>query len=179
MRKVLFLLEAFVDADVDWLAEVGTRSGLEAGAVLIREGQPVTALFCVLEGELHVRVDALGGKQVASLGSGELVGELSFLDSRAPSATVVAGRDSVVLAIPRDALSGRLESDQGFAARFYRALGLLLAARLRKTVHQLGYGDDKLDADVEYEDELDPALLDGVAVAGKRFDWLLKRLSHD
>ena len=68
--------------------------------------------------------------------------------------------------------------DSAFAARFYRALGVFLASRLRKTQQRLGYGGDTsiLDDDVQHEDELDPELLDSVALAGARFKWILERL---
>jgi hypothetical protein len=41
----------------------------------------------------------------------------------------------------------------------------------------MGYGGDEiLDDDVEHEDELDPELLENVALAGARFDWMMRRL---
>jgi hypothetical protein len=69
------------------------------------------------------------------------------------------------------------EQDAPFAARFYRALGVFLASRLRKSQQRLGYDSDRiLDDETEHEDELDPDLLEHVALAGARFDWMLKRL---
>ena len=83
-----------------------------------------------------------------------------------------------MLSIPRARLAVKIERDASFAARFYRALGVFLASRLRATQQRLGYGHDRniLGDDVEHEDELDPELLDGVAMAGARFDWMMRRL---
>ena len=79
-----------------------------------------------------------------------------------------------MLAIPRADLLAKLKKDVGFAARFYHALGVLLAHRMR---NNLGYRDGAaLSEAASYDDELDPALLDQVAVASARFDWMLKRL---
>jgi len=103
------------------------------------------------------------------------VGEMSFLDSRAPSATVAALRDSAVLAIPRDALASRLQEQTAFAARFYRALAMFLSSRLRGTVRRLGYGEELIE-DAEQEDELDDNVLDTVNRAGHRFTLMLNRL---
>ena len=88
------------------------------------------------------------------------------------------GSEATVLAIPRDRLTAKLADDAGFAARFYRALGVFLASRMRRSEQRLGYGAaaDLLDEDVEHEDEIDPGLLDNVALAGRRFDWMLRRL---
>jgi hypothetical protein len=85
--------------------------------------------------------------------------------------------ESTVLSIPRGRLTAKLEEDAAFAARFYRALGVFLASRLRKSQQRLGYESNRiLDDEIEHEDELDPELLDNVALAGARFDWMLKRL---
>jgi CRP/FNR family cyclic AMP-dependent transcriptional regulator len=177
MRKVLFILSELADSDLDWLVENGIRQTFPGGAVLIQEGEPIDVLFVLLDGHLSVRLAALDGKEVATLRSGEVLGELSFLDSRPPSASVVAQDEVTVLTISRSLLSSQLEQDSAFAARFYRALGIFLSSRLRKTQQRLGYGgDDVLNEDVAHEDELDPDLLDHVALAGARFDWMLKRL---
>ena len=64
-----------------------------------------------------------------------------------------------------------------FAARFYRALAAFLADRLRNTVATLGYSaGDELNANKVYRDEIDPALLDSISLAGARFDWILNQL---
>lgn len=177
MRKVLFILSELADADLDWMVRHGTKESYPAGKVLIEEGKPIEVLFILLDGHLSVSLAALGNKEIAVLRSGEILGELSFLDSRPPAATVTAGEAVSVLSIPRERLTAKLEEDVGFASRFYRALGVFLASRLRKSQQRLGYESDKiLDDDLEHEDELDPELLDHLALAGARFDWMLKRL---
>jgi CRP-like cAMP-binding protein len=159
------------------MVEHGVRQAFSDGTVLIREGQPIDVLYVLLDGHLSVRLAALGGQEVATLRSGEVLGELSFLDSRPPSASVIAQGEVSVLTIRRSSLSVQLERDTAFAARFYRALGIFLSSRLRKTQQRLGYGGEGiLDDEVAHEDELDPGLLDQVALAGARFDWMLKRL---
>lgn len=117
------------------------------------------------------------GPAPVRLGSGEVVGEMSFIDARPPSATVTAVEPAVVLAVPRSALAAHLGEDDGFAARFYRALAVFLSRRLRSTVSRLGYGAGKpLREDIEYEDELDSHVLGNVHRAGLRFDRVLQRL---
>ncbi|MCW8139505.1 MAG: cyclic nucleotide-binding domain-containing protein [Planctomycetota bacterium] len=177
MRKVLYILGRLADEDVDWLTVTGARRRLTRGTVLVTEGTPIDEVFLVLDGELAVTSSRTGGRELARLGSGEVVGELSFLDSRPPVATVsVAGEAATVLGIPRGALSTKLEEDAAFAARFYRALGTFLAARLRSTVLELGDARASGAARAEAEDELDPELLDQLELAGARFDWMLGRL---
>ncbi len=177
MRKVLYILGRLADEDVDWLASAGSRQELTRGTTLVTEGTPIDQVYLVLDGELAVTSSRTGARELARLGSGEVVGELSFLDSRPPVATVsVASAEATVLGIPRDALSAKLEDDPPFAARFYRALGTFLAARLRSTVLELGDARATGAAPAEAGDELDPELLDQLELAGARFDWLLGRL---
>lgn len=177
MRKVLFILSELADSDIDWMIQAGKKSLVPAGTVLIEEGKRIEVLYVVLDGQLAVTLAALQGEEIARLQSGEILGELSFLDSRPPSASVTAVEPSTLLSIPRARLTTRLEQDTAFAARFYRALGVFLASRLRKSQQRLGYDDGRiLDDEVEHEDELDPEVLEQVALGGARFDWMLKRL---
>jgi CRP/FNR family transcriptional regulator, cyclic AMP receptor protein len=176
MRKVLFLFSDLDDSDIEWLAATGDRKTFRRGSILIQEGKQVHEIYILLEGELSVVV-ASSRKPVTinTLQKGEVVGELSFLDSRPPTATVMASTDAVVLAIPRDKLRSKLERDTAFAAKFYRALGVFLADRLRNSTLRLGYGTvDSLQEDAP--DEIDPALLESTAIAAKRFELLLEHL---
>lgn len=180
MRKVLYILGQLDDQDVEWMIGAGTRQYLAAGQVLIREGQPIDALYIVLDGVLSIAAAALGGREVARLSSGEIVGEMSFVDARPPSATVTALQNTVVFTLNRQQLSIKLERDTGFAARFYRAVAVFLSDRLRNTVSRLGYGDiEELDATVEARNELDFGVLDNIHLAGARFERMLKRLGAE
>jgi CRP-like cAMP-binding protein len=176
MRKALYVMGILNDGDVEWLAANGRRSAIAKGQVLIREGKPVDALFIVLDGGLDVTV---GGKSVANLMAGEILGEISFVDSRPPSATVAASRNSIVLAIGREKLNARLNSDLGFASRFFRALATFLADRLRMTTARLGYGSAAQDAEPFGDpDEIAFDMMDSASLAAVRFDRLLKRLGE-
>jgi CRP-like cAMP-binding protein len=140
--------------------------------VLIRQGHPIDEVFLVLDGMLSIRTDKTGDADIARLRFGEVVGEMSFVDSRPPSASVCAIEPSAVLAIPRSVLEKKLDGDMPFAARFYRALAIFLSDRLRSTVGMLGYGH----LEAERDDEVAPETLEHLSLAGARFDWLQRRL---
>ncbi len=180
MRKALFILGDLDDSDLDWLVAVARKQELSEGSVLVREGVSSDHVYILLDGRLSVQVDAREHKEINVLHAGEFIGELSFLDSRPPSATVVAAVDSTVAAISRSELSGKLERDPAFAARFYRALGVFLAHRLRRqTARVVAPGNpDTLSDDVTMEDEIDPELLESVALAATRFEWFQKRIGN-
>jgi CRP/FNR family transcriptional regulator, cyclic AMP receptor protein len=88
MRKVLFILGQLNDTDVEWLAHQGARRRLADGDVIVREGEAIDNLFITLSGQF--RVTLRDGREVARLGAGEVVGEIAFVDSALPSATVTA-----------------------------------------------------------------------------------------
>lgn len=153
MRKALYILAGLDDRDIIWMAATGEVQPIAAGAVLIEAGRPVTQLYFVLEGSLDVLV---GDRRVATLGTGDVVGEMSFVEKRAPSASVVGGAAGELLAIPSDRILARIEADPAFGMRFYRALATFLSDRLRATT---GGASQELDAGV----------LENVQQAGERF----------
>ena len=178
MRRALHLMGSLDDNDIEWLVASGARHFKQRGIVLVQEGLPVDSLFVLLDGRLVVRLEAQGGKAIAWLRSGEIVGEISFVDSRPPTASVVVDEDSHVLAVPKTLLLERLRADQGFAARFYRAIAVFLAERMRATVAQLGYGSNAGDRDSLSVDELDDSRMEDVSHAAQRFDRLLKAVQQ-
>ena len=176
MRKVLYILGQLVDTDMDWIGSVAVKKFLAPGEVLIKQGEPVDAVYIVLEGSLSVHAQGSSDSEIARLGSGEIVGEMSFIDTRPPLATVVALEPSLVLCISRTHLNAKLEQDATFAAHFYRALAIFLSYRLRDTVGMLGYGAHR-QVSPGGEEELDDSLLDTVHLAGSRFERLVKTVS--
>jgi CRP-like cAMP-binding protein len=172
IRKAMYFMGALDDSDVSWLAQHGARRFVPPGSVLIREGEPIESVYFLLDGELTVTIG--DGRRLATLQSGEMLGEISFVDSRPPLATVTATQPSAVLRISREALRRQIDRDNGFAARFYRAAALYLANRLRVTSSRLGYGDASQDAAVN---ELDESFVDHVSIGATRFDTLLRTLS--
>lgn len=200
LRDILFVLGALNDSDLDWLIAAGSRQRIAANTVLIQEGGPVDALYILLGGTMSASISgndynpltrafaALNtgedpGREIARLSKGELIGETAFIDARLPATTVKAIEEALVLSIPRQKVAAKLQQDVGFASRFYRVIGTLLSNRLQGMLSRLGYGrrvyrqGQPLDDAIEYEDELDLRVLDQMALAGTRFDWMLTRLN--
>ncbi|WP_017300370.1 cyclic nucleotide-binding domain-containing protein [Nodosilinea nodulosa] len=174
MKRVVFILGVLEDDDVDWLIEAGQRQELQPGQVLIHEGEPCEHIYLILDGALEVSVAALSSQPIAQLATGEVVGEMSFVDGQPPSATVVALESSIVLAISCHQLRHKLQQDIWFASRFYRALAILLSSRLRSTVKHL-QGEHWRPVATLNDAGLDE-MNDMLSMGGIRFDWMLKRL---
>ena len=188
LRKVLFVFGILSDRDIDWMIENGMRVNASPKKVLIQEGKPVEAVYILIDGNLAVSItvgkgDAKVSKEIAKLSSGEIIGEMSFVENGKASATVESFGESTLLAIPQAELATKLKQDMQFTSRFYRAIAVILADRLRDSLIRMGYGQNPAlsnideDIDIESQDELDLNTLNNTALAGTRFNWMIRRMS--
>jgi CRP-like cAMP-binding protein len=173
MRKVLFIFSVLTDADVEWLGHAGERVHADPGMELVAIDARVDHLYFVLDGRLGIK--ARSGEIIRTLESGEVIGEMSLVDPAPTVVAVVAITEATLLRIPDAVLRQKLAADLGFAARFYRALCVFLADRMRHTTQRLGYGTAMEDPHAR--DELNEDLLDNVHLAGARFERMLKRMA--
>ena len=122
---------------------------LHAGAVLLREGEPASRMYFVVQGDLDVTVGA-GESQVrlGSVGPGHWVGEVGLIDQGAATATVRARVDSVALSIDHGELMILQAEEPHAAAVLLRAvtreLGERLAISSSGVLRQVGEGEVRL-----------------------------------
>ena len=95
-------------------------------------------------------------------------------NSAPASATVTARGDGLALFLDRTKLLDKLDRDAGFGARFYRALAMFLADRLRAT--RQPKASRLMDEGEVVQDELDIGIVDHISAAGERFNRMLKIL---
>ena len=173
MKRVLFILGQLSDLDIEWMIRNGQKVEVSEGEKLIHQGRKIENIYIILNGELSIYDENSPGMEIGRIGAGEIVGEISFIDSRPPSASVRATETSTVYAIPRDTMKRKLDKDREFAARFYYSIALFMSDRLRKTTGRLGYGSPEDEAD-----ELDLNVLSHVAQAGAHFGKILHKFSE-
>lgn len=118
------------------LERAGSAVALDAGEVIIEEGQQVTDLFVVIRGELEVFLPETESRltriRVARKGPGDCIGEYSFVDKNPASASVAAKVPSRVFRISQAEFERKLDADPAIGRTFYRNLLRLLVARLRE-----------------------------------------------
>lgn len=170
MRKSLYILGDLAEDDVLFLANSGKIVELEPGAPLVRRGVSVDALYFLTQGAMEVRL--ANGRVVASLGVGDVVGEMSFVEKRPPETDVIASEPCRLLAVPRARLDKELAANPAFAGRFFKALATFLSDRLRTLTADVGGG-------ARSGDELDERLLDIVHVAGDRMLRLIALMDRE
>lgn len=102
---------------------------LSSGDVLVREGEQSTEMYYVQSGTLAVfKRKGNQDVQIGNIISGELVGEMSFLDESPRSATVKAMTECELIEIPHEKFHKLMESHP----KWFRALLHTLLDRLRK-----------------------------------------------
>ena len=149
------LLKELNNQDIGWLLNTGRHQHLTVGTQLVQAGKFIDCLHIVIEGKLVSTVPQIDdnplarafvalndnqttGIEIASLSSGEIIGEFALISMRPPATTITAVETSQVLSIPLLLLEDKLEREVDFAARFYRAIAILLLNRLENILHRLG-----------------------------------------
>jgi CRP/FNR family transcriptional regulator, cyclic AMP receptor protein len=136
LRAVPFL-ESFNDDQLDDVLNSSSYIQCEAGDTIIKEGAVDSRIYILLSGEVHV---AKEGKVLASMKRpGEVFGELAVVNDDRRSASVVAAKASVCLAVDQKFLQDikPREEDPAFYAALYEFIARVTAGRLQATSRRL------------------------------------------
>jgi len=111
----------------DGLASPAWRAAREqqlaTGETLLREGEPVAAVYGLVEGELRAwKRTATGTIELTRLGNGALIPELGALDGAPAIASLTAARPCRLLVLEREACLQALERDPAFALQWLAAV---------------------------------------------------------
>lgn len=130
----------FTEADVQALVPYLRLVDAPRGALLIAQGDRdnISHLLMLLEGEVSVDQLADGQPvQLAVLGAGALIGEMSFIDGQPRSMTCTTLSEVRAVALSRAGLQRVLAEQPQVAARFLGLIGQRISERLRTLGDQL------------------------------------------
>lgn len=116
------------------LLRVGRFIDLAAGDSLAHESQPVEGLTVILRGHCTVRK---GGAQVATLGPGALVGEMTYASRLPATADVVTDTAARLFLLPGAALVDFLRNNPDIASAMDQATGADIRRKLAETTARL------------------------------------------
>ena len=110
----------------------------ERDKVVIKAGEAENSLYILTFGTLEVLMEQRGQtRRLASIQSGSVVGEQSFLDGKPRSASIRAASECQLLRLSRDSFDIFAAREPSLARAFLFDLGRILSLRLRSTLEQL------------------------------------------
>jgi len=115
---------------VERLADASTEVAFSAGQAIVMQGQVGNGLYIIMSGEVRILA---GDDELARIGPGETIGELSVIDQQPRVAAAVASVDTVCLALASWDLIALIEQDPSLALNLLRQL----AGRLRRADERL------------------------------------------
>ena len=128
LRKVPWFAD-LDDGSLDALAKAAVEQSYSAGQEILRQGDVGVGVFIVRTGKVQVVQSRSGAEHVlATLGPGEVVGEMALLDEFPRSASVRATEPTTCLGLQRWHFRGILESYPKIAL----ALLPILSRRIRR-----------------------------------------------
>ena len=126
------LFRYFTEEERNRIEAIAQVKRMAEGAFLIRAGEIDSTLFAIEDGHL----DILGtddGRQtiLATVGPGDVIGEVSFIDDSPRAVSVKAGEETTVRMWDKRTLSEALAFEPQLLAKFAVAMAELLVERLR------------------------------------------------
>ena len=130
-RNLLADIELFAGltpTQLDWVAQRAHRRVFEAGRNVMTIDQPGEAVYIILHGTVKIHIEQ-GERDViiSIMGAGDVLGEMSLIDSIGRSASAVTLEDSLMLWMDKDTFNYMLDNFSPVARNLVR----ILSSRIR------------------------------------------------
>jgi CRP-like cAMP-binding protein len=132
--RPLALFGAFTNSELNTIYALGEIVVFSALSHIVIEGETTSGMYVILKGSVGIykgSARSISDHRVTTLSVNKCFGEMSLLDSKPRSATVVADSKTTLFYLRREALQNYLEQNPETALKFYRNCSLVLASRLR------------------------------------------------
>ena len=118
------LFEALSKKELGFLAQQTTQASFAEGTDLVTQGDLGREAMVLMEGSAIVRRDE---QEIAQLGPGDVLGEMSLINHAPRNATVTATSAVTVLLMDAREFSSVVASNQGLAAKVLKTVAARLA----------------------------------------------------
>jgi predicted MFS family arabinose efflux permease len=138
--EALAIFDGTTRRGLESMAVSAVREHVTAGTDVVREGDPATAFFVVVEGQLSVRARGEHDETrlVNTLCAGDAFGEIGLIAQLPRTATVSASTDCVLDRISGDAFIVAVQADDHARATFLRRAQVALASSHPSKVDAIG-----------------------------------------
>jgi CRP-like cAMP-binding protein len=124
-----YLAQGFSSEDLQALYEIAESRNYEDGAVILRQFDETKDLYILASGRAHIIT--IVGDPIGVVKPGMPIGEISFLDGRPRSVSVIAVGPTSVVAIPYERAWELLRQRPAMELALMRNISRVLCARMR------------------------------------------------
>jgi len=134
------IFKALAREEVDEIVSISKMFKARSGHVLLEEGKSGHGAYIIVQGEasIHIRLYQGDDTHIATLGKGDVVGEMSLIDDAPVSATVTTTTQCIVLHIQKDKFDELRSAFRPAAYKLLRAMSPMLCERLRAINERIG-----------------------------------------
>ncbi len=125
------IFDGLTDLQYGRVCEICREVPYEAGEPVVVKGATDRSLFIVLEGAVEIRLDEKQ-EHVATIGPGEVFGELALIDGLPRSATAVCAQRARLIQITQEDFHALTRRDPALGMVIYRNLARSVGQRLRE-----------------------------------------------
>lgn len=125
-----YLLSGLTPDQQDKVLALAEEKGYDGGAQLVRQFAKDNDVLILIEGK--ARVNSFSGDLIAEPGAGSVIGEMSLIDDKPRSATVVAVGKVLAAVIPNAKLWALMDEDPAIGKQILLNLARILTERLRR-----------------------------------------------
>lgn len=138
MLKNVSIFKDLSEDEIQRIAALTKDRVFQHGDIVIEEDRPGEALYLLRSGRARVaKIEGGYERNLAEVGSGELVGEMSLIDGMNTSARVIAEEPTECLVLYKEDFDLLLASDDKLQIKVLRAINRTLVERLRRTSEDL------------------------------------------
>ena len=119
----------FSDVEFMRLMRTSTWQKIKEGSVITQDGEPCPSVFLIAEGEIQVSKQS---RQIATLKTGQFVGEMSFAGDGLATADTLAVKDCMLVAWDQADLKRLIELHPGLVSKVHALLGKDMVEKLRQ-----------------------------------------------
>jgi len=144
--KVFEIFQGLMTREINIILEISQQIELSNGEDVLKQSDLSMDIFLIIAGRLNVTIayQAINGKRmqkIALLKSGDIFGEIGFLEGKRRSASITSVDDSQVLKIDGMKLHEVFEINQHLGYIMMRNIALVIARRLVDINFQLRNAD--------------------------------------
>jgi CRP-like cAMP-binding protein len=136
LLRGLPIFDGLGDGELRKIARLFVQRLFRPGERIFSKGDSGKEAYVVMRGAVDILL-ADGTKPIATIGNGQIFGELAFLDGAARVAMAVASQPSILLIIQRTAFNDLAQREPHLGMVVMRNIATELSNRLRRTNQQV------------------------------------------